>query len=89
MKKEKSTVAMMCRFVLSGMLSSLGQNPTAIRARPVTNPGGATDQLTTLTPDPPHHHLVAVGTSDGCIQLVDISTGIVIKDFNVHTCAIR
>ncbi len=73
-----------CRFVLTGMLTTLGQNLTVVRVKPWR---GSDELVSDRGAD--QQDLVAVGTADGCIQLVDIVSGLVSRDFSVHSCAVR
>lgn len=63
------------RFVMSGAGNGLAPNPTVVRACP--------------KPSGPGRQLAAVGFGDGGIQLVDIHSGEVERDFGLHSCPIK
>ncbi len=69
------------------MLSTLGQNPTVVRAKPVLNTGQWAEGSSVS--GSPMQDLVAVGTADGVIQLLRVHEGVIEKELSVHSCPIK
>ncbi|XP_071948596.1 WD repeat-containing protein 11-like [Antedon mediterranea] len=67
------------KFVLTGLLSGVGIMPTVIRMCPPLT----TKNLTY------HQPLVAVGTATGLVQVFNVSSGALVKEYNIHISNIR
>ncbi len=63
------------KICLTSMFSSVGNYPMVARVNPQSSGDG--------------RKLVAIGTSDGSIQLLDVASGEIERDFGVHACPIR
>lgn len=69
-------------FVQSGIVPSLGTNATTVRIRPM-------DKVQTSQEQFGGKNLAAIGNSTGQIQFVDVLTGKLEKELNVHNCAVK
>eukprot|EP00058_Branchiostoma_floridae_P022847 XP_002608337.1 hypothetical protein BRAFLDRAFT_126223 [Branchiostoma floridae] len=67
------------RFTLQGLLSGLPLPPTIIKMCP---------PLTTKNWNV-YRPLLAVGSSHGLVQVYNLSSGLLWREFNIHTCQVR
>lgn len=77
------------RLTQFGSYSSLSSTVTVVRMRPI----GTTTDLTADSTDEQLHvkvgHLAAVGSSSGIVHLIDVFSGKIVRDFQLHTCPIK
>jgi WD40 repeat protein len=69
-------------FMQSGMVPSLGSNATTVRIRPM-------DKIQMPSSQFGGKHLAALGSSTGSIQFIDVLTGKLEKELNIHNCAVK
>jgi hypothetical protein len=89
----------MFRMCVECVVCGVGTMPTRIRGRPrsplneVCNPIVCAHTDTQQTPLSANNHsdqsLIAVATSDGYVQLIDMHTALVQREMFIHTCAIK
>ncbi|EDO36880.1 predicted protein [Nematostella vectensis] len=67
------------KFLMSGLLSSISAPPTcAVMCPPLTTKNWAS-----------YKPLVAIGNTHGCIQVFNLSTGLLTKEYSIHTGPVR
>ncbi|CAH3181969.1 unnamed protein product [Porites lobata] len=67
------------KFIMSSLSSTVSSPPTcAVMCPPLT-----TKNWSTYKP------LIAVGNSQGCIQVFNLGTGLLTREYTVHTCAVK
>uniref|UniRef100_A0A7E4VV83 WD_REPEATS_REGION domain-containing protein n=1 Tax=Panagrellus redivivus TaxID=6233 RepID=A0A7E4VV83_PANRE len=69
-------------FTQQSLLPSLGANSTTVRIRPIEGIQSSPNQFA-------GKQLAAIGCSTGCIQFVDVFTGKLEKELNIHNCAVK
>ncbi|KAG8435620.1 hypothetical protein GDO86_013532 [Hymenochirus boettgeri] len=67
------------RFLLTGLLSGLPQPPFVVRMCPPLT----TKNITQYKP------LLAVGTSSGSVLVYNLTSGLLYKELNIHSCEVR
>jgi len=69
-------------FAQAGLVSSLGSSATTVRIRPMDQVQNSQNQFS-------GKHLAALGSSTGTIQFIDLFSGKLEKEFNVHNSSVK